>query len=103
MKNLVVLMLCLFSVFYLLRYEGYYYDPCPRPGGVCFSIPGYQVSPNEVICPTLECAKKHLDEKGTNHLEGIWRIEIFWYGNTPTIPRIKKLKVVPSYDLEEEK
>ena len=106
MKKLILSVFCLFSFFYLLRYEGYYFDPCTRqPGGgiSCLAINGYKVAPNEVICPTLTCARKHLDEKGINHLEGVWVIEILWFGNSPMIQQIKKLKIVPSYDLEEEK
>ncbi len=105
MKKLVVLIFCLFSVFYLLRYAGYYFDPCTKQSGegmFCLAINGYQVAPNEVICPTVQCVRKHLDEKGTNHLEGVWLVEILWFGNSPMIHQIKKLKIVPSYNVEEE-
>ncbi len=88
--------LMIFMVFYLIQYEGYYFNPCS--GNICFAISGYDVAPETIYCPTKDCVRESLKKKGKQHLGGIY--EILFYPGAVEMIKFKQLKIVESYDFE---
>jgi hypothetical protein len=76
MKRLSAILLAI-SVFFFIRYEGYFWActpskcltiDCPPPG--CWHPPVLQ------ICDDLECVERNLNSSDNiEHLDGVWRID----------------------------
>ena len=77
MKNLMMF-LTIFGVFFILNYEGYYFNPCD--GDVCLAIPGYTVAPDTKICDSLLCVEGLLEKTGMEHFKNAYKITLNFCG-----------------------
>jgi len=89
----------LITIFFLVEYESYTWNPCSGdmclaincPGGLCES-PSQQF-----FVKTLEEVKTIVDRNGTEHLKGMYRIE---YDSINKKATVIELKLVPSFEVE---
>jgi len=93
----------LFSLFYMVEYEGYDWNPCIGnhclaiycgPSGLC------HVNGETSIFLNQTQVREMIDRRGITHLKNIYQIE--WQDNDPTKVTVKKLKLVPSFVIREE-
>ena len=102
MKKLTVLF-CVLTVFYLVKFEGYTWDPCsysPNGYGTCLAINcpsgGCTVAEEINVCTDKDCIKNLLNKRGTEHLEGVYEVQVF---RDVKQTFINKLEVLKSYDI----
>ncbi len=96
--------------FYLVRYEGYTWNPCSYNSalgyGTCLSIncgsaDGLCGAPSETtVCTDMACVKKAITARGKKHLTGVYRAEFSYV--PPVSVEVKKLQVVESFEVVEE-
>lgn len=106
MKKILPTLFCIFTVFFLVKYEGYTWNPCSidKNGlGTCLAIScplgGCTVSEEIRVCTDTQCVKEILKKRGTEHLEGVYRV-IINDGFTFQDFKVEKVNIIKSYDLE---
>ncbi len=100
-----VILLSIFMVFYLVKFEGYSWNPCSYDKstgwGTCLAIycPGGECKvPGEVnVCTDTACVNAILKRNGLTHLEGVYQVTIDNFIKNTTV---KKLEVLPSYEFK---
>lgn len=92
MKKLSVIF-CMFAMFYIVEYRGYYWDPCST-NGACLLVPGRDVSAEVHVCKDLSCVENILNKNGTQHLEGVYEVIIGKYISNAVV---RKMEVKESY------
>ena len=112
MKKLLFSVLIIFSLvfsqayaadLYIVKFESYTWNPCSFSKdryGTCLAIAcpsGGCIVPAEVnVCKDEECVKEILKRRGIDHLAGVYMLII---ESRIEGTKIKKMKVVKSYDL----
>ncbi len=96
----ICLLVALIGTFYVLSYEGHYFDPC-RDGRICLAINGYNVQARDVICDSLKCVEDTLNRPyGTEHLNGVYKIEYFRIGDVQPSVQIEEVKIKKKVTVE---
>ncbi|MCE5265678.1 MAG: hypothetical protein LLG97_19390 [Deltaproteobacteria bacterium] len=106
MKNTISILLLVFSMFYLVEYEAYQWDPCTLDAqtgiGNCLAINcppgGCVVEATQDICADIACVRNILDKKGVEHLKGVWKVRWLGTGDSPVV-LVDRMKPVATYDL----
>lgn len=101
MKICGTILFCLYAMFFMVEYEGYTWNPCS--GNTCISIncgpTGLcSVAGETRLLATEDQVRKLIEGRGMAHLNGIY--QIFWPDNDPTNVTVKKLKLVPSFEIK---
>ncbi len=97
MKTTTSLFLMLFSIFYIVHYESYTWNPCGEFTCLAINCPigGCRAPANTITCDDKDCVREALQKHGTAHLMGVFKIDL-------NNQKIEKLKVVESYDVKED-
>ena len=92
--------LILFTMFFLVEYESYTWNPCD--GDTCLSIfcggGDCETPARQFFVKTIREVRELVDKNGTEHLVGMYRVDISNFDKTVTV---KELKLVPDYDIQE--
>ena len=105
MKNLILTLFAISTIFYLVEYKAYTWDPCVYDGNGIAScvlincgIGGCEVGARSFFVKSLDDVKNLVDRNGTEHLDGVYRIE---YGSGGVA--MHRLKLVPAFEIVDEK
>ena len=88
MRTLILIMI---GVFYLIHYEGYYWDPCSK--GSCFAINGYEVEPETIVCGDMDCVEQTLNSRSIDHLKFVDKVWYQYSGDKLDNFKVKRLNI----------
>jgi hypothetical protein len=102
-KNLMAAFLSVFIVFFIVDYSSYTWDPCTNgncltiycPGGEC------EVPAQNFIVKTLGEVKEIVNNNGTEHLKGIYKVE--YRPGFYRVLDVTEMEAVPQFDIEEKR
>jgi hypothetical protein len=97
MKNIVCTIFGFLTIFYLVEYESYTWDPCQ--GNICLTIncpfEGCRADERHFFVKSIGEVRDIVEKNGHEHLSGMYRIE---YDGKVTM---HELKLVPTFDIQD--
>jgi len=102
MKLISNILMVILSFIFIIEYEGYNWNPCS--GDICLAVgcsalDGCRRDATQDFCKDEKCVTDILDQKGTDHLTGIWKVE--WFGNYSQSPVVQNYIPIRSYKIKE--